>query len=93
MSRVFKKRPKVFFGTQRFKMIPTRPPSHPPEVDEAESHAEAPAERPIPVETASSKKLAISPQCPSSSGPSEGLSSASHPVLPVLVNLLTMWEK
>ena len=67
---VFKKRPKGFKGTPRQHMPPAGSSSSSSRADEATSEArpvaEAPVERPVPIETASSKKLAMSLPCPSS---------------------------
>jgi len=65
MARVFKKRAKVFHGIQ-YQHLPAGPSS---------SSVEAELVRPIPMETASSIKLAISP--PSSSSRSTLLRSTS----------------
>ena len=62
-----KKRPKVFLGT-RSKGSPAVPPGRP----HSSGGVGEPVERPYPLETASSKKLAISPACPSTSEPSGG---------------------
>lgn len=59
---VFKKRKAVFCGTPSYEM----PPRSPPHSSDAEAQAEAPVER---LETASSKKLAVSPSCPSPQTP------------------------
>ncbi len=85
MSRVFKKRPSGFRGTQYQFMPPSSSPgpsSISADTDEAttgESIAEVHVERPIPVETASSKKLAISLSVCPSSPPSRDLRNASQP--------------
>ena len=85
MSRVFKKRPRGFNGTPR-QFMPSSsspgPSSISADTDEAttgESVAEVHVERPIPVETASSKKLAISLSVCPSSPPSRDLRNASQP--------------
>lgn len=57
-TKAFDKRPKGFFhGTPKHLVNPVRSTPHSTEV---EAPAEAPVERPTPVETASGKKLAIS---------------------------------
>ena len=75
-GRVFKRRPKVFYGTQRHKL---RPASSSSNSSNVVMQAEALREMPIAVETASGKKLVVSPTCPSSIEPSGGLQSASIP--------------
>lgn len=75
-TKAFGKRPKGFHGTPKHLVNPVRSTPHSTEV---EAPAEAPVERPTPVETASGKKLATSSRCASMSEPSiEGLRS-SHP--------------
>ena len=62
-----KRRSKKFYGTPSWKKKPVGSTSHSSVV---EVQAEATVERPTPVETASSKKLAISSLCLSSGEPS-----------------------
>ena len=73
---VFKRRPKVFYGTQRYMLSPAGSSSRSSKV---EDQAEAVRERPVAVETASGKKLAISPTFASSSELSGSRRSASTP--------------
>ena len=70
-----KKRPRAFFGTRRQDL--PRPPPLSPE-DEAQADSED-GERPIPVETASSKKLALSPSFSSTGEPSSRDLHSSQP--------------
>ena len=66
-SRVFKRRPRAFYGVRKQELATP----HSTEAEEASLETDdAPVERPVPVETASSKKLAISPRYPSTGGPS-----------------------
>lgn len=65
--RLFKKRKCVFTGIRPWE----RPSSS------LEAPAEALVERPVPLETASSKKLAITSRCQSSAGPSRSQASPS----------------
>ena len=65
-----KKRSKVFTGA-RFTRSPAVPPGL-PHSSGGGGGGGGPVEMPIPLETASSKKLAISPACPSTSEPSGG---------------------
>ena len=62
-KRTFKKRPKGFYGTQRQFITTEEPSSHTPGDGEASTGVQASTsvERPAPLETASGKKLAISP--------------------------------
>ena len=73
---VFKRRPKVFYGTQWHRLRPASSSSHSSNVV---MQAEAVREILIAVETASGKKLAILPTCPSSVEPSGGLQRVSIP--------------
>ena len=61
------KRRSGFFGTRLQEMTTPGP---------SPSSAEVPVERPVPVVTASSKKLAIVPRCPSVGGPAGNLRSS-----------------
>ena len=73
---VFKRRPKVFYGTQRHMLSPAGSSSRSTNV---EDQTEAVREKPVAVETASGKKLATSSTYASSSEPSGRLRSASNP--------------
>ena len=72
-TKLFNKRPKGFHGTSQHLLNPARA------VECGVDPAEAPVERPTPLETASGKKLAICPRCPSSSEPSRRGLRSSHP--------------
>ena len=74
-----KKRPGRFLGTPNLLGRELRSPPHSSGVEEAGTSEETPEERPIPLETAKSKKLAISQSFPASSGPSRGAASSSQP--------------
>ena len=81
MPRTFQrkmKRPSFFFGIPRQFIDPAESPAA-SAVDEAAPLAQVPDELLNPVETACTKKLAISPRCPSFSGPCGHLISISHP--------------
>ena len=67
---VSKALPKRFFGTRK-QDLPVRPSPH--------CSDEAEGERPIPEETVSTKKLAISPRSLLPSEPSRDPNSATHP--------------
>ena len=71
---VFKRHPKVFYGTQRHMLSPDGSSSR-----SSNDQAEAVRKKPVAVETASGKKLAISSTYTSSSEPSGRLRSASNP--------------
>ena len=71
---VFKRRPKVFYGTQQHMLSPDGSSSR-----SSNDQAEAVRKKPVAVETASGKKLAISSTYTSSSEPSGRLRSASNP--------------
>lgn len=72
-----KKRPRRFFGTPTARRASAGSTPHSPGAEEAVTPVQTPEERPIPLETASSKKLAISRSFPSSSGPSRALQPSS----------------
>ena len=73
---MFKRRPKIFYSTQQ--LSPAGSSSRSTNV---EDQAEAVHEKPVAVETASGKKLAISSTYASSSEPSGRLRSASNPCM------------
>lgn len=67
MSRsVFKNRPKVFSGTPAWKKAQSSAPA-----EDSTTATQTPAEMPIPLPTASHKKLAISGNLPSTSNSCE----------------------
>ena len=71
MSRsVFKKRPRRFFGTPAWKEARVSPSSS------STPAGDSPAERPLPIPTASSKKLALSGNLPSTSRDCDSVSDS-----------------